>query len=552
MNEPIENLTIYPARAIRTMEPGFPHGTAVAVSGSRIVDVGTMATLKPWMDHYPHEVDPIFQDKVLMPGFFDAHLHPFLAAVLLTFDLATPDDWDLPSGFVKAARTREAYFERLTELHAQWDKPNEVHIIWGWHPLWHGKVTRQDLDEVTSTDPLVVWHRSYHEVVANTAALEMMALTEEILAPFKHQIDLDRAHFYENGIAVVLQQLSERLQSDEKIAEGLSLFKRLTTQGGVTSVIDLNAGGNANPEREWAHAVEHLGAEDAAFRTYFIAAPMVWRAKFKEETFDRILAAQERSTDKLIWPKSVKSLLDGAFISQLFAVDFPGYIDGHHGEWLTPPEKAYDMVAPYWREGFDIYTHVNGDLGTELALDVYERLQNEHPRQDYRYNLEHMGVSREDQVRRMAGKGLSVSVNGYFHQIFANKYSQHGLGPSRAAEITRIGSIARNGIPFSLHSDCPMGPIKPLWAAASAVTRRTQDGVVLGEHQSVSVEQAMRAITIDAAWTHRLDRDLGSIAAGKIADFTVLEEDPFEIPPDNIKNIKVWGTVFEGRPSPAR
>ena len=74
----------------------------------------------------------------------------------------------------------------------------------------------------------------------------------------------------------------------------------------------------------------------------------------------------------------------------------------------------------------------------------------------------------------------------------------------------------------------------------------------MGEHQAVSVEQAMRAITIDAAWTHRVDRDLGSIAAGKIADFTVLEQDPFDVPPDHIKDVKVWGTVFEGQPTQAR
>lgn len=546
----IESLTIYPARKIITMEEGFPEATAIAISGDRIVDLGSLESLQPWMDRYPYEINEVFADKVLMPGFFDPHLHPFLGATLLTFDMATPDNWELPGEMIEGCRTRKEFFNRVKSLHEAWPDKEKTHIIWGWHPLWHGKVTRKDLDEISSTDPLIVWHRSYHELVVNSVAFEQMALTDEFLEPYAHQVDIDNAHFYENGIAVIFLKLEKLLLSDEKVAEGLALYRKLAHMGGITSVCDLLGGGATNPEREWEQAKEHLDGDDVPFRTSFVPAPLAWRAHYGDDLFEKVQGLSERDTHRLRWPKAVKAFHDGAFISQYFMLSEPGYIDGHQGEWMTPPEIAYDVMEPFWKAGYDIFTHVNGDLGTELALDIFDRLQEAHPRRDYRYNLEHMGVARADQVRRMAAQKISVSVNGYFHQIFADKYAEEGLGPSRAAQITRIGDLARHGIPFTLHSDCPMGPIKPLWAVCSAVTRRTQAGNVLGEHQAVTLDQALRAITIDAAWTLRQDRDLGSLAAGKIADMAILEEDPYEVAPDDIKNISVWGTMFEGQVFP--
>ena len=104
----------------------------------------------------------------------------------------------------------------------------------------------------------------------------------------------------------------------------------------------------------------------------------------------------------------------------------------------------------------------------------------------------------------------------------------------------------RQGVNFSIHSDAPVTPLAPLFTAWCAVNRQTVSGRILGEHEKISIEDAFRAITIGAAYTIKLDHLVGSIECGKFADFAVLEDNPYEIHPEYIKDIGVWGTVVSG------
>ena len=399
---------------------------------------------------------------------------------------------------------------------------------------------------------MVLWHRSYHELVANTAALALLPIPEADLERFGDQIDLERGQFRELGMAVVNRLLARLTETPEKIAEGLDVFRKLVQRGGVTTVADMIAGGTIGIDIEWAASQAHLQGEAVPFRTLFVSAPFAWRLEVGDAAHARLEARRSEATEQLRWPRAIKSASDGAFISQLMQLGPPGYLDGHEGEWLIPPEFQRAAVEPYWKTGWDIYYHVNGDRGLDVVLDVLEGLKRDHPRVDYRFSLEHFGISREDQVTRFAELGGSVSINGYYLHSFADQYAKHGLGYARASQMTRLGSLDRAGIPFTMHSDCPMGPIEPLLAVTTAVTRRTATGHQMAKDQAVSVDAALRAITIDAAWSLRLDREVGSIAPGKRADFVVLDRSPFDVKPARIRDIEVWGTVYEGRVFPAR
>ena len=116
--------------------------------------------------------------------------------------------------------------------------------------------------------------------------------------------------------------------------------------------------------------------------------------------------------------------------------------------------------------------------------------------------------------------------------------------------MVRLGSLERLGLPFALHSDCPMAPLEPLTLAWTAVNRVTINGNPYALEQTIKVDEALRAITIDAAWIMGWEDKIGSIRAGKIADFVVLEQDPYEVEPMALKDIPVWGTVFEGEVFP--
>ena len=256
------------------------------------------------------------------------------------------------------------------------------------------------------------------------------------------------------------------------------------------------------------------------------------------------------NTDRLFFTDHVKLFTDGAFFSQLMMVAEPGYLDGHEGEWLMVPENFEAAARPFWHAGYKIHVHCTGDLGLELALDVLEKLQFEKPRVNHRFTIEHLGLSRPEQIRRMKDLGALASVNIYYMHELSDIYAREALGTARAHTMARAGTLSRHGIAFALHSDYTMAPAQPLNSAWVAVNRKNVAGDIVGPEERVSVEQALRAITADAAYVLGLEHEVGTLQPGKRADFTVLEQDPFEVPPEDLRDIKIWGTVFGGTPAP--
>jgi predicted amidohydrolase YtcJ len=246
------------------------------------------------------------------------------------------------------------------------------------------------------------------------------------------------------------------------------------------------------------------------------------------------------------FPKQIKLFVDGAIISQLMQMK-DGYTDGHHGEWMMTPEHLRERIKLYWDAGYQIHTHVNGDLGLEVLLDALEKSKLEHDRPDHRSVIVHFANSTEEQVARIERLGAIVSANPYYPVGFADMYSKYGLGPERADTMVRSGSVIKRHIPLSFHSDLPMGPSDPLFFVWCAVNRVTPSGRTAAPGQRITVDDALRGITIESAYSWRKENELGSIAPGKTANFTVLEQDPYAVDPLKIKDIPVWGTVFEGR-----
>jgi len=259
----------------------------------------------------------------------------------------------------------------------------------------------------------------------------------------------------------------------------------------------------------------------------------------------------ERNTHRLRWVKQVKFLADGAFYSQLMQMQ-DGYIDGHKGEWIMPPDELEQAARVFWNKGFQIHVHVNGDLGMKVTLDVLEKLLQESPREDHRFTLHHTGYFTQEQAKRIAKLGAAVSAQPYYLHALGDKYAEVGLGPERAHYMLRLKSLIDNGVKVSLHSDFTMAPAEPLRLAWVAVNRLSASDKVLGPEECVTVEQALRMVTIDAAYAIRMEDKIGSIATGKMADFTVLEQDPYKVDPVKLKDIPIWGTVFEGRLFPIK
>ena len=184
-----------------------------------------------------------------------------------------------------------------------------------------------------------------------------------------------------------------------------------------------------------------------------------------------------------------------------------------------------------------------------MTLDVLQRLQEHRPRFDHRFTIEHYCFSTPAQARRLAALGGLASVNVYFVRYRAQMHADAGFGPDRSEATGRLGSLVRAGATFALHSDFNLvvTPLSPLTAASVAVTRLGADGeTVLAPGERISVDRALRAITIDAAFVLNQDDSIGSIEVGKFADFVVLADDPYEVAPESLGDIEVVGTILGG------
>lgn len=254
------------------------------------------------------------------------------------------------------------------------------------------------------------------------------------------------------------------------------------------------------------------------------------------------------STPKIRIDRRIKLFADGAFFAQNMMMNPPGYTDGHLGKWITEPVVITAQMRRFWDAGFSLHIHVNGDMGLDVVLDGLSALGK---RAGQTITLEHLGYSTQKQNVRIADMGLMASVQPNYIRVLGDVYAKHGLGPERAAHMNRLGSLEKLGVPMGLHSDFNMAPIDPFYLAWVAANRVTIGGKTQAPKERLSVDKALRAITIEAAQVIGMDRLVGSISSGKKADFAVLSDDPYALGRARLRETRIRGVVFEGRYYPA-
>jgi len=546
--------TLYPARRVITMDPGRPFATAVLVTGDRIAAVGDFGELASNSDV---RVDTTFAEAVVLPGLIDQHLHPVLGASTLITTVIATEDWDLPDRMCPAATTEDEYRQRLRDAEQAIAGAHDWLFTWGYHRLWHGHLDRRVLDGVSRTRPIAVWQRSCHEWFLNSAAIESLGITASAMAdqgPASAMVDVDAGHWWESGMNLLLPALSPHFLTTDRIAAGLRQMVAYLRRNGVTAFNEPGIMWDLEP---WQLYQDILGAPDTPMTSTFLVDARS-QADSGMNPADAVADAESQVARAAVGkvrllPKQVKLFADGAIISQLMQMRDP-YLDDdghpdlcHHGEWMMQPDTFRSFARVYWNAGWQLHIHVNGDAALDLVLDTLEGCMSDHPRTDHRTVIVHFANSTEDQIDRIAALGAIVSANPYYPVGFADKYAAHGLGQARADAMVRSASVLKRGIPLSFHSDLPMGPAAPLTLAWCGANRITPSGRVAGPEQRISVHQALAAVTIEAAYSWRMEDELGSITPGKLANFTVLGEDPYAVEPARLHQIAVLGTVYEGR-----
>lgn len=547
-------ITVYPARKIITMNPRQPEATHVAVRDGRILAVGDLEQVKAWG---AHELDERFADKVLMPGLIEGHCH-----------LKEGSMWDMPylgwferrdpQGKTWAGlQSMEAVVERLAQVDAQMraaGKDDSVPLLaWGFDPIYFDgsvRMTVEHLDRASATRPVVVTHSNGHVMNINTAALRLCGITADTDVEGVIKFDCGpragqpTGELKERGAMFpVLRTFGDGGNVAPMTVQGIRSFARIACLQGVTTATDLV---NRLTDADCAVLEEALGQEDCSIR--LLPAFQAFHGTHgAAEGAERVRRLKERNTERLRYGL-VKMMLDGSIQGFSARLRWPGYYNGAaNGIWVTAPAQYEADFETYHRAGLLIHTHTNADEASEAAIDAIERVLARAPRPDHRHTLQHGQMIEAAMFRRMAALGLCANLFANHIWYWGDQHYEITLGPDRAQRMDACASALAAGVPLAIHSDAPITPLGPLFTAWCAVNRVTPSGRVLGASERISVEQALRAITLGAAWTLKLDGEVGSIECGKRADFCVLEDDPLQVDPMALKDVRVWGTVLSGR-----
>lgn len=448
-------------------------------------------------------------------------------------------------------------------------------ITWGYISQFHGKeIHRQKLDELCPNRPIVVWQRSFHELYLNTMALDLCWDTEkgeakkEATAEMKarleevknnSQVVWNKGQFFEAGLDLLFNDSNfiKVTKIFETLDEGYLDMVKMVERGGVTAIADLEFPAlELKLESDLGKRILDKACEKGGPSFTTLAVPsmrMFSRDTSHEKAIKKIKEeSMEVSGDKFImFNNHVKFMNDGAFFSQAMQMLEP-YTDSpeHKGAWITEPEDLKVAFEAFWKAGFQIHLHTNGDKGMENVLENVKELLDKYPdtRDTHRTTVEHAGFFNEDQARRLGEYKCLVSAQPYYNYILADKYSskEGGLGFDRGQSMTPVQYLVEHNVPFTLHSDLTMAPAAPLLLAWCAINRRTVSNKVTSEHLKISVWNGMKAITREAANILGQLDSMGTLTIGKLGNLTLLKEDPFTIDPEKIKDIKVLGTVFQG------
>ena len=528
----------YVGATVLTMDARDRTVSAVGTDGDRIAVAGSDDEVRQWAATSGARVVEL-PGRAVIPGFIDAHGHfPGEGLFAVRADLRSPPVGEVRDLDDVVARLREQAERAATGEWVVGIGFDDTLVAEQRH------LSRADLDRVSTSQPVLAMHVSGHLASVNGAALEVLGYHRDTADPSGGRIRRDPASGEPDG---VLEEsaldplkplvLNPGLRETVAIARAASA---LYVARGVTTAQDGHA------------TLAHMRGLAWLSRLGVIPLRLVlWPEESAAEALLRGDASFGSWDDRWVRLGAAKLVADGsiqgytAYLTQPYTVP-PGDDPSFRGYPRISKDVLRDTILRLHAAGWQVAVHGNGDASIDDILDGFEAAQRAVPRADARHVIVHAQTARDDQLDRMAALGIVPSFFVLHTYYWGDRHRERFLGPERAARISPTASAAARGIRFTLHADSPVVPMEPLRIVWSAVNRRTTSGEVLGQGERIGVRQALRAVTIDAAWQHFQEDDRGSIAPGKLADLVVLDRSP-ETDPTTIDRIRVLATVIGGR-----
>ncbi len=535
--------SILTAATVITMDDDTPRAEAVAVSDGRIVAVGTLAQCRAALPD-AEVVDT--GAAALAPGFVEPHSHPLISGVATQAPARSIAPWDCPTW----ADVQAVFADALAT--ADPDVP-----LWfaGYDALLHGHPSpkAEELDGIFGDRVAVVTDNSGHGVYFNTALMRRYGWDttppeDPVASHFGRNADgsLNGQGFELPVVTGVTGPLLAEM--GDPLTSGAQYYA-LMSRGGYTSASDMTF------DPKFAPGYEALAAAPSC--------PLrvsMWEMSVTDTYAEPLSFA---AGEEMLTKSGVKLWTDGSPWVGNIAISFP-YLDtpATRTAGIDPATSGGVDSMNYSREqldaildravpaGWQMSFHANGDLALDLALDAYEDALTRHGLlgTDHRWRLEHAGAGTRAHFDRAARLGVHVSMAPFQYYYWGDLLAGQMFDEAHGAQWGAFADAVASGACVSLHNDGSVSPPTPVVNIATAVTRRTRAGGVYGPEQAISLDQAWRAQTINAARTLRREHLVGSISVGKLADFVELSADPWTVDPQRlIDEVAVLGTWVGGR-----
>ena len=515
-----------------TMAPGQPSAVAIAVSGGRIAWVGTDADARRL---YPGAASVLdLHGATVLPGITDSHTHLMeLGKSLLQLNLK-----DVPSDKEAVERVKQ----RVAAA-----KPGEWILGWGWDEgKWAAHYPdNRALSAVSPNNPVYLVGLHTFAAWANKRALALAGIDKNTADPENGKILRDPQTGEPTGI--LLNHAQKLVESHippmtlPQVEQAIELAARECARNGLTSV----------------HEAKVTPIMVDAFRDLVRKNRMPLRVYAMLDGADQQMVATWLQRGPEIDPqhrltiRAFKLFADGALGSRGAALLEP-YSDAPQtrGLMTTPEPAVYDLTRRALRRGFQVCTHAIGDRANRAVLDAYEQAMREVPTaRDPRLRIEHAQVLAPQDIPRFAKLGIIASMQPT-HCTSDKAWAEARLGPQRVKGAYAWQSVLKTGAHLPLSSDFPGETLNPFYGIYAAITRQDPQGNPPGgwyPEQRLTLAEALRGYTLEGAFAEFDEKDKGSIEAGKLADFTVIDLDPAKVPPKDILNTRVLKTIVGGQ-----
>ena len=533
-----DSTTLFHNGSVITMDSSNRVAKALLVRGNRIAAVGDYEALRHQAGNRTKHVD--LGGHTIVPGFIDAHGHfPGEGLSSVYADLRSPPVGNIDSIEMLIARLRE---HAKSVGRGKWCFGfgyDDTLVAEKRHP------TREDLDRVSSDKPVAALHVSGHVVAVNSRALELLGIGPETPDPDGGRIVRVAQTNEPNGVL------------EEKAIEAVrALFMSPGVFDGLQIV---KAAGQAYVAAGVTTAQAGLASQEQISRLAWLGRlgriPLrlvVWPDL---DAADAILAGTfrlPRTDDEWIRIGAVKLVSDGSiqaytgFLATPYFSLPPDKPRDYRGYPYVSAEKLEHDIGRFHEAGWQVAVHANGDAAIGDVIAAFSNTETRSGETLRRPIIVHAQTMRLDQLGALAQLGGIASFFNLHTYYWGDRHREIFLGRKRADAISPASSALSEGVKFTFHCDSPVVPIEPLRAIWAAVNRQTHGGVSIGKEEAVSVVDALRAVTIDAAYQHFEEKVKGSLEPGKLADFVVLSDSPLAVASEDLDEIRVLETYIDG------